>query len=39
MQFDYEYVKRNVYKMVDGAVDTKKVIEVEVGDKPITNVK
>ena len=39
MQFDYEYVKRNVYRMVDVAVDTKKVIEVEVGDKPITNVK
>jgi hypothetical protein len=39
MQFDFEYVKRNVYKMVDTAVDTKKVVEIEVGDKPITNVK
>jgi len=39
MQFDFEYVKRNVYKMVDSAVDTKKVVEIEVGDKPVTNVK
>ena len=39
MQFDFEIVKRSVYKMVESAVDTKKVIKIEIGDKPITNVK
>lgn len=38
MKFDYEMIKRCVYKMVEGAVDTKKKVQVEVGSKAITNV-
>ena len=38
MKFDYEYLKRNVYRMVENAVDTKKKVSVEVGSKAITNI-
>jgi len=37
-QFDYEYLKRNVYRMVEEAVDTKKKVQVEIGGKAITNI-
>jgi len=37
-QFDYEMLKRSIYRMVEEAVDTKKKISVEVGGKAITNV-
>jgi hypothetical protein len=37
-QFDYEMLKRSIYRMVEDAVDTKKKISVEVGGKAITNV-
>jgi hypothetical protein len=37
-QFDYEYLKRSVYRMVEQAVDTKKKVSVEIGSKAITNV-
>ena len=37
-QFDYESLKRSIYRMVEDAVDTKKKISVEVGGKAITNV-
>jgi hypothetical protein len=37
-QFDYEYLKRSVYRMVEDAVDTKKKVQVEIGGKAITNI-
>jgi hypothetical protein len=37
-QFDYEMLKRSVYRMVEQAVDTKKKVQVEIGGKAITNV-
>jgi hypothetical protein len=39
MQFTFDMVKREVYKLVENNVDCTKVVEVEVGSKPITKVR
>jgi hypothetical protein len=38
LQFSYDYLKRQVYALVDKSNDTHKVVEVEIGDKAMTNI-
>jgi hypothetical protein len=39
MQFDFNMLKRRVYKMAEEACDVKKIVNVEVGGKAMTGLK
>ena len=38
LQYKWEYVQRKIYEIADKAVDVRKEVEVEVGDKAMTKV-
>jgi hypothetical protein len=38
LQFSYDYLKRQAYAVADKSNDIHKMVEVEIGDKALTNV-